>query len=121
MPAEESWRTAFLDGISSRSRPTTVAYGGSQRLAIFPPEPLVEFQGQERYLGSMARRAPLTVSGSPSDVVSEGLRLLEELEVAADADLEDARPAIAVGLEQARRGELLGGEEVFRTLEAPAG
>jgi antitoxin ParD1/3/4 len=98
-------------------------------------EPLVEFQGQERYLGAMARRAPLTVSlpaeledfvssqvasgryDSPSEVVSEGLRLLEELEIADDAALEDARPAIAVGLEQARRGELLDGEEVFKTLE----
>jgi len=59
------------------------------------------------YLGSMARPAPFTVS-LPAE-----LRLLEE----HDADLEDARPAIAVGLEQARRGELLDGEEVFRNLE----
>jgi antitoxin ParD1/3/4 len=53
---------------------------------------------------------------SVSEVVREGLRLLEQRE----ADREDAkglRKKIAIGLEQARRGELLDGEQVFRELE----
>jgi antitoxin ParD1/3/4 len=83
----------------------------------------------------MARRAPLTVSippeleefvssrvasgryGSAKDVVSEGLRLLEKLELADEAHLQSLRPAIAIGLEQARRGELLDGDEVFKSLK----
>ena len=55
--------------------------------------------------------------GSARDVVSEGLRLLEKLELADEAHLQSFRPAIAVGLEQARRGELLDGDEVFKSLE----
>jgi antitoxin ParD1/3/4 len=55
--------------------------------------------------------------GSASEVVCEGLRLLEELELAEDTALEELRPLIAVGLEQAKRGDLLDGDEVFRSLE----
>lgn len=53
---------------------------------------------------------------SASEVVREGLRLLEEKEVARKVVLNDLRKRIAVGLEQARRGELLDGEEVFREI-----
>lgn len=50
---------------------------------------------------------------SASEVIREGLRLLEEREEA----LRELRGKIAVGLEQARRGELLDGENVFQELE----
>ncbi|HBL30450.1 MAG TPA: type II toxin-antitoxin system ParD family antitoxin [Acidobacteria bacterium] len=50
---------------------------------------------------------------SRGEVIQEGLRLLEEQEI-SDGVL---RSAIAVGLEQAQRGELLDGEEVFEALE----
>jgi antitoxin ParD1/3/4 len=51
---------------------------------------------------------------SASEVVREGLRLLEEREVSRQAALEEVRRKISVGLEQAERGELFDGEEVFR-------
>jgi antitoxin ParD1/3/4 len=54
---------------------------------------------------------------SPSEVVAEGLRALEEQETGHHASLDGVRTLIASGLEQARRGELLDGEEVFRALE----
>lgn len=53
---------------------------------------------------------------SASEVVREGLRLLEQREVTKQAALEEVRRKIAVGLEQADRGELFDGEEVFREL-----
>jgi antitoxin ParD1/3/4 len=54
---------------------------------------------------------------SASEVMREGLRLLEERELVREAALADLRQKIAVGLEQAGRGELLDGEEVFEELE----
>ena len=54
---------------------------------------------------------------SVSEVIREGLRLLEEREAMKEATLGEVRRKIAVGLEQARRGELLDGEQVFRELE----
>jgi antitoxin ParD1/3/4 len=54
---------------------------------------------------------------SASEVVREGLRLLEERELARQTTLASLRREIAVGLEQADRGELFDGEEVFRDLE----
>lgn len=50
---------------------------------------------------------------SEDEVIREGLRLLEEQETAE----ESLRSAVAVGLEQAFRGELLDGEEVFEDLK----
>ena len=50
---------------------------------------------------------------SASEVVREGLRLLQDHETA----LEAVRQKIALGLEQAKRGELLDGEEVMAELE----
>jgi antitoxin ParD1/3/4 len=58
---------------------------------------------------------------SAEDVVHEGLRLLKEREGEHEAALDDIRQKIAVGLEQAKRGELLDGEEVFRDLERQLG
>jgi antitoxin ParD1/3/4 len=54
---------------------------------------------------------------SASEVVREGLRLLEDSEAAKQAALQDLREKIAVGLAQARSGELLDGERVFEELE----
>ena len=54
---------------------------------------------------------------SASEVVREALQLLQEREMTRQADLEEVRRKIAIGLEQAKRGELLDGEAVFRELE----
>ena len=51
---------------------------------------------------------------SPSDVVQDGLRLLLEQERQRISDL---REAVRIGLEQARRGEVVPGDEVFDRLE----
>jgi antitoxin ParD1/3/4 len=50
--------------------------------------------------------------GSQSEVVREGLRLLRERDRVMEARLQDLRSEVAEGLEQARRGELIPGEEV---------
>ena len=54
---------------------------------------------------------------SASEVVREGLRLLEQQERMRKAALADLRGKVAVGLRQAKRGELLDGEQVFAELE----
>ena len=51
-----------------------------------------------------------------SEVIREGLRLLEERERARDAALEELRTKIRRGAEQADRGELLDGEAVFEEI-----
>ncbi len=53
---------------------------------------------------------------SASEVIREGLRLLEEQEQERAAALARIREGIAIGLDQARKGRLLDGEEVFREL-----
>lgn len=53
---------------------------------------------------------------SASEVVREGLRLLEEREEPRRAALQELRELIAVGLEEAKRGELLDGEQVIADL-----
>jgi antitoxin ParD1/3/4 len=83
----------------------------------------------------MANRATLNVSLTPeleqfvssrvasgrytsaSEVVRQGLRLLQEQEVDRQATLERLRNQINLGLDQARRGELMTGEAVFDKLE----
>lgn len=57
---------------------------------------------------------------SSSEVVREGLRLLEEREERRDAELDRLRRDIQVGLAQARAGELVDGEKVFTDLERRA-
>jgi antitoxin ParD1/3/4 len=56
-----------------------------------------------------------------SEVVRAGLRLLEADEQERAAALAEVRQKIAVGLEQARRGELLDGEAVFDELNKEHG
>ena len=46
---------------------------------------------------------------SPEEVIQAGLNLLQQRQ----ANLARLREQVALGLEQARRGELLDGEEVF--------
>ena len=58
---------------------------------------------------------------SASDVVCAGLRLLEAAEREREAAFAEVRRKIAVGLEQARRGELRDGEAVFDELDKQHG
>lgn len=51
-----------------------------------------------------------------SEVIREGLRLLEEREQAREAALEELRAKIRRGGKQADRGELLNGEAVFEEI-----
>jgi antitoxin ParD1/3/4 len=51
-----------------------------------------------------------------SEVVREGLRLLEEREQARATALEELRAKIRRGIEQADRGELLDGDAVFEEI-----
>jgi antitoxin ParD1/3/4 len=51
-----------------------------------------------------------------SEVVREGLRLLEERERARDTALEELRAKIKLGIAQADRGEFTDGESVFEEI-----
>jgi antitoxin ParD1/3/4 len=53
-----------------------------------------------------------------SEVVREGLRLLAEQDRLREAHLERLRTALAIGLEQADRGELLDGPTVVQELRS---
>ncbi len=90
---------------------------------------------RERYFIDVATRTTINVSLTPrleqfvnsrvasgryqsaSEVVRESLRLLEENEAVKQARLDGLREKIALGLEQAKRGELLDGERVFSDLK----
>ena len=54
--------------------------------------------------------------GSASEVVREGLRLLEERDRTREAALKKVKRKVAVGLAQARGGKLLDGDAVFDEL-----
>jgi antitoxin ParD1/3/4 len=58
---------------------------------------------------------------SPDDVVQAALQLLEQRERRRQADLEDVRQKIAVGIEQLDRGDGLDGEQAFAELLAELG
>lgn len=95
----------------------------------------VDTLSYRHYRPDMAGRKTMTVSLTPeleafvashvssgrfvsaSEVVREGLRLLEEREVRRETELARLRREVQVGLEQARAGELVDGEEVFADLE----
>jgi antitoxin ParD1/3/4 len=51
-----------------------------------------------------------------SEVIREGLRLLEEREQGREVALEELRAKLRRGVEQADRGELLDGEAVFEEI-----
>lgn len=53
---------------------------------------------------------------SASEVIREALRLLEEQDRLRQMKLENLRKEIAIGIEQADRGQLVDGKEVFRKL-----
>ena len=53
---------------------------------------------------------------SASEVVREGLRLLEERDRVYQARLADLQKEITIGIEEADRGELFDGEEVMQEL-----
>jgi antitoxin ParD1/3/4 len=55
---------------------------------------------------------------SASEVVREGLRLLEERDRLFEIRLSELQQKLAIGVEQADRGELLEEEDVFAELEA---
>ncbi len=57
---------------------------------------------------------------SQSEVVRDGLRLLMEREELKKFRLDELRSEIAHGSEQADRGELLDGEQVFRRIRSKA-
>jgi antitoxin ParD1/3/4 len=58
---------------------------------------------------------------SASEVVREALRLLEERDRVNALKLEELRKEIQIGLDQADRGELLDGSEVFAKLRTKIG
>jgi antitoxin ParD1/3/4 len=51
-----------------------------------------------------------------SEVVREGLRLLEEREQARESAMEELRTKVRRGIEQADRGELLDGDAVLEEI-----
>ena len=53
---------------------------------------------------------------SPEEAVWAGLRLLQDQEGLRRLRLEEVRKEIAIGIEQADRGELIDGEDVFARL-----
>ncbi len=58
---------------------------------------------------------------SASEVVREALRLLEERDQIRDLRLEELRKFVAVGIEQADRGELIDGPDAFQKLREQVG
>ena len=55
---------------------------------------------------------------SASEVIREGLRLLEERDRLFELRLADLQQKVSVGVEQADRGELIDADDVFAELEA---
>lgn len=76
-------------------------------LNIFLPPELEQFVAQEVENGAYH---------TPSEVIRDGLLLLKEREEIRRLRLEELRKQIAVGIEQADRGELIDGAEVFARL-----
>jgi antitoxin ParD1/3/4 len=73
---------------------------------VFPPD-------LEQFVSS---RVAAGRSPSVGEVVREGLRLLKERETGEETAIAQLRSQIAVGLEQAERGDLHDGDEFFRSL-----
>ena len=71
----------------------------------------------ERFVNQRLRSG---MYGSASEVIRAALRLLKEREKLVEARLADLRQEIAVGIEQADRGELVEGAELFAKLRRKA-
>jgi len=54
---------------------------------------------------------------TPDEVIHEGLRLVEERDRALQAAVADLRDKVAAGMNEARRGEFVDGDEFFAELE----
>lgn len=54
---------------------------------------------------------------SASEVIREGLRLLKEQDTLRQMRFEELRKEIAIGIDQADRGQFVDGEEVFKKLK----
>lgn len=70
---------------------------------------------QEEYVASKVASGRYS---SVAEVVRESLRFLELHEALLEVSTAELKERIAVGVEQADRGDLRDGEEVFRELEA---
>ena len=68
----------------------------------------------KRYVTSKVKEG---LYASQSEVVRHGLRLLIERDELLDARIAELRAEVAEGLEEARRGELIGDDEVIRRLQ----
>ena len=68
----------------------------------------------ERYVTSKVKEGLYI---SQSEVVRHGLRLLIERDELLDARIAELRAEVVEGLEEARRGELIGDDEVIRRLQ----
>ncbi len=66
----------------------------------------------------VASRVASGLYPSVTEVIRESLRFLEQHEALLEIPAAELRARIAVGVEQADRGELRDGEEVFQELEA---
>ena len=87
--------------------------GGSRYLFVTPTRTTLNISltlELEEFVSSRVRSGRYQ---SASEVVREGLRLLQD----RDAAFDEVRSKIAVGLEQALGGELLDGTEVFGELD----
>lgn len=68
---------------------------------------------RDRFLGErMAAGHPQSVS----EAIRDGLRLLEERELAREAALKELRAKIGVGMDQIKTGQVRDGEQVFAEL-----
>ncbi|MBC7772123.1 MAG: type II toxin-antitoxin system ParD family antitoxin [Pyrinomonadaceae bacterium] len=56
--------------------------------------------------------------GSASEVVREGLRMLQERERKRVSSIDELRREIDLGLEQANRGQVIDGEQFLKGLES---
>ena len=68
----------------------------------------------ERYVASKVAEG---LYNSQSEVVRHGLRLLFERDQLLDARIAEVKKAVTEGLEEARRGELIGDEQVVSQLQ----
>ncbi len=86
----------------------TASIMGQKTLNISLPPELEQFVQEKVQAGQYQ---------SASEVVQEGLRLLEECDNKRTLHLEEVRQKIALGLEQVQRGEVEDGDTFFNRLK----